>query len=52
MPWKESRIMDQRLQFLASYQEEEMSCVARMESRAQQPIAGSTVITRRGQKAS
>jgi transposase len=25
MPWKESRIMDQRLQFLASYQKEEMS---------------------------
>src|ERR1700758_187093 len=25
MPWKESRIMDQRLQFLSSYQKEEMS---------------------------
>jgi transposase len=25
MPWKESRIVDQRLQFLSSYQEEEMS---------------------------
>src|ERR1700753_2377575 len=25
MPWKETRIMDQRLQFLASYQKEEMS---------------------------
>jgi len=25
MPWKESRIMDQRMQFLASYQKEEMS---------------------------
>jgi transposase len=25
MPWKESRILDQRLQFLSSYQKEEMS---------------------------
>ena len=25
MPWKESRIVDQRLQFLSSYQKEEMS---------------------------
>jgi len=25
MPWKESQIMDQRLQFLSSYQKEEMS---------------------------
>jgi hypothetical protein len=25
MPWKEIRIMDQRLQFLSSYQKEEMS---------------------------
>ena len=25
MPWKESRITDQRLQFLSSYQKEEMS---------------------------
>jgi len=25
MPWKESRILDQRLQFLLSYQKEEMS---------------------------
>ena len=25
MPWKESRIVDQRLQFLSSYQREEMS---------------------------
>ncbi len=25
MPWKESRIMDQRLQFLSSYQKDEMS---------------------------
>jgi hypothetical protein len=27
MPWKESRIFDQRLQFLSSYQKEEMSVV-------------------------
>jgi transposase len=25
MPWKESRMVDQRLQFLSSYQKEEMS---------------------------
>ena len=25
MPWKEIRIMDQRLQFLSTYQKEEMS---------------------------
>jgi transposase len=25
MPWKESRIVDQRLQFLSNYQKEEMS---------------------------
>jgi transposase len=25
MPWKENRILDQRLQFLSSYQKEEMS---------------------------
>jgi transposase-like protein len=25
MPWKESRILDQRLQFLSSYQKEEVS---------------------------
>jgi hypothetical protein len=25
MPWKESRMLDQRLQFLSSYQKEEMS---------------------------
>jgi hypothetical protein len=25
MPWKESRIVDQRLQFLSSYQKEDMS---------------------------
>jgi transposase len=25
MPWKESRVLDQRLQFLSSYQKEEMS---------------------------
>jgi transposase len=25
MPWKESRVVDQRLQFLSSYQKEEMS---------------------------
>jgi hypothetical protein len=29
MPWKESRIMDQRLQFLSSYQKEEMSVADR-----------------------
>jgi hypothetical protein len=30
MPWKESRIVDQRLQFLASYQKEEMSIADRV----------------------
>ena len=49
MPWKESRIMDQRLQFLASYQKEEMSvadlCRA-LEFHALRPIDGSTDITR------
>jgi len=53
MPWKEIRTVDQRLQFLLSYQKRRCryrTCAVSSESLGRQAIVGSTAISKQVQR--